>query len=99
MHAAIAGLGIAVLPTFLAAAAIERGALEPLLQDYPMPEGGLHVVRPPGAQVPGKLRVLIDLLIERFGGEPYWDACQMRARREASIMRANGHAADVTTAA
>ena len=87
MHAAIAGLGIAVLPTFLAAAAIERGALEPLLRDYPLPEGGLFVVRPPGAQVPGKLRVLIDLLIERFGGEPYWDACQMRARRDAEAGR------------
>jgi DNA-binding transcriptional LysR family regulator len=84
MHAAIAGLGIAVLPTFLAAAAIERGAIEPLLLDYPLPEGGLYVVRPPGAQVPGKLRVLIDLLLERFGGEPYWDACQMKARREAA---------------
>jgi DNA-binding transcriptional LysR family regulator len=93
MHAAIAGLGIAVLPTFLAAAAIERGAVEPLLQDYPLPEGGLYVVRPPGAQVPGKLRVLIDLLLERFGGEPYWDACQMRARREAADASHNVEAA------
>ena len=57
------------------------------------------MVRPPGAQVPGKLRALIDLLVERFGGEPYWDACQMRARREAELTRANGHAAEVTPAA
>jgi DNA-binding transcriptional LysR family regulator len=78
LQAAIAGLGIAALPTFLAAAAIESGAVVPLLTSFPMPEGGLYVVRPPGSNVPGKLRVLIDLLVERFGGEPYWDACAMR---------------------
>ena len=38
-----------------------------MLPDYPAPEGGLYVVRPPGEHVPRKIRVLIDLLIERFG--------------------------------
>ncbi len=99
LHAAAAGLGIAVLPTFLAGAAIERGALEPLLLEYPLPEGGLYVVRPPGAQVPGKLRALIDLLVERFGGEPYWDACQMRARRDAEAARGKGNGRTAETVA
>lgn len=78
---ALAGLGIAGLPTFLAAGAIERGELEPLLRDYHLPEAAIYVVRPPGAQVPGKVRVLIDMMVERFGGVPYWDACQMHALR------------------
>jgi DNA-binding transcriptional LysR family regulator len=80
LKAAIAGLGIAVVPTFLAGNAIANGSLEPLLMDHAMPEGGLYVVRPPGPHVPGKVRALIEILVERFGGEPVWDRCQMHSR-------------------
>ena len=38
-------------------------------------------MRPPGPHVPGKVRVLIDTMIERFGGQPVWDRCLMHARR------------------
>jgi len=76
-----AGLGLAVLPTFIASDAIRSGAVEPILLDYPMPTRALYVVRPPGAYVPGKVRVLIDLLVERFGGTPYWDPCLMEAQQ------------------
>lgn len=72
---AIAGLGIAYLPSFLVSDAIGSGALEPLLLDQRGPELAIHVVRPPGAYVPTKVRVLIDTLIERFGGTPVWDRC------------------------
>jgi len=76
LAAAVAGLGVAMLPTFLAGPAIERGEIVPLLPDFPMPEAGLYVVRPPPAgHMPGKVRALTDLLIERFGGKPYWDVC------------------------
>jgi DNA-binding transcriptional LysR family regulator len=75
---AMAGLGIANAPSFLVSNAIESGALEPLLLDYPQPEFGLHIVRPPGAYVPGNVRVLIDTLVERFGGTPEWDRCLIR---------------------
>jgi DNA-binding transcriptional LysR family regulator len=80
MQWAIAGHGIVALPNFMASEAIQSGKLVHVLREYPMPEQGFFVVRPPGAYVPGKVRVLIDLLVERFGGEPYWDACQMAAR-------------------
>jgi DNA-binding transcriptional LysR family regulator len=53
--------------------AIESGTLEPLLLDYPTPEHAIHVVRPPGPYVAGKVRVLIDTLVERLGGEPEWE--------------------------
>jgi len=75
-----AGLGIVLLPTFIASDAIRAGELVPILWEYPMQEHALYVVRPPGAYVPGKVRVLIDLLVERFGGTPYWDPCQIAAR-------------------
>jgi DNA-binding transcriptional LysR family regulator len=72
---AIAGLGIAEAPTFIVSDAIDRGALEPLLLDHPTLEYGIYAVRPPGSYVPGKVRVLIDTLVERFGGVPEWDRC------------------------
>lgn len=74
------GLGIALLPTFIATDAVRAGTVEHLLWDYPMPAAALHVVRPPGAYVPGKVRALIDLMVEHFGGTPYWDPCQMAAQ-------------------
>ncbi len=77
---AAAGLGIAEAPSFLVADAIESGILEPLLLDYPAPESAIHVVRPPGSYVPGKVRVLIDALVERFADAPDWDRCLMKAR-------------------
>jgi DNA-binding transcriptional LysR family regulator len=73
--AALEGLGVAVLPTFLAGGALRSGALVPLLASFPMPEQGLHVVRPPGGPAPARLRALIEFLAARFGPEPYWDPC------------------------
>jgi DNA-binding transcriptional LysR family regulator len=70
---ALAGLGIAEAPSFMVADAIKRGTLEPLLVDYPRPESGIYVVRPPGSYVPAKVRVLIDTLVGYFGSEPQWD--------------------------
>lgn len=81
MSATVAGLGIAVLPTFLAGPEIETGALVPLLMDHRLPEGGLHVVRPPPREpAPRGVRALTELLLERFGGEPYWDVCALHRR-------------------
>jgi DNA-binding transcriptional LysR family regulator len=85
LQAAIAGLGVAALPTFMVASSIESGALIPLLLGYPLPEAGLYLVRPPGTLVPRKVRALTDLLLERFGGEPCWDASQMTARRPTPV--------------
>ena len=83
MSAAIAGVGIARLPTFLCGPAIGSGELQVLLSEYDMPEAGLYVMRPPPAGcAPAKVRALTDLLVERFGGEPSWDACQKHRREE-----------------
>lgn len=76
---AVDGLGICLVPTFLVDDALESGRLEPIMLDYALPEGSIYVVRPPGPYVPGKVRVLIDTLVARFGGEPVWDRCFGRA--------------------
>lgn len=84
MSAALAGLGITLLPTFLAGPEIEKEALIPLLWGYSLPEAGLYVVRPPPREpAPSTVRALTELLVERFGGEPYWDLCAMRRRQAA----------------
>ena len=57
------------LQDFLVDEHIAAGRLEPVLADYPPPEAGLYVVRPPGEFAPRKVRALIDILVERFGGE------------------------------
>ena len=64
--AALAGIGIALLPDFLIEEHLASGALIPLLPDYPLPEAGVYVVRPPGGSASCKVRALIDIMAERF---------------------------------
>jgi DNA-binding transcriptional LysR family regulator len=73
--AACAGLGVVILPTFIASPAIESGALEIILADYPLEEAGLHAVMPPGRGATARVRALVAFLAERFGPEPAWDPC------------------------
>ncbi len=73
-EAAIAGLGIALLPSWLVSAAIATGALVEILKEFETPVSGLYVVRPPGPTAPGKVRALIDFLSARFGPSPPWEA-------------------------
>jgi len=67
--AALAGLGVGMLPDFLIDEHIASGALVPLLVDYPVPEAGLYVVRPPGSHAPRKVCVLTEIMVEKFGRE------------------------------
>ena len=90
LAAVLAGVGLAMLPTFLAGEHLASGKLVAVLTGYRIPEFGLYLVRPPpAAHQPRKLRVLTDLLVERFGGEPYWDACYLhrKAQKEATATR------------
>lgn len=73
LQAAIAGLGITVQPTFIAADALAAGSLKVILADYPVPEIGIYAMLPGNRHIPHRVRVLIDFLIERFGSEPVWN--------------------------
>lgn len=88
-EAACAGLGIVILPTFIASPAIASGKLEVILADYPLEESGLHVVMPPGRATTARVRALVEFLAARFGPEPAWDPCwdaesRPPAKKEAS---------------
>jgi DNA-binding transcriptional LysR family regulator len=65
--AAVAGLGVAALPDFLTENELTSGALVALMKNYPLPEAGLFIIRPPGHYPARKVRVLTELLIEHFG--------------------------------
>lgn len=75
LAAAVAGLGIANLPDFIASPQFASGALEMVLPSLRQPEVGLHAVFPPGRNGIGRLRALIEFLAARFGPEPHWDPC------------------------
>lgn len=75
--AAVAGLGLCILPSFIAAPALQAGTLDAVLKDYPLEEGGLHAVMPPGRAATARVRALVDFLAARFGPEPDWDPCWM----------------------
>jgi DNA-binding transcriptional LysR family regulator len=65
--AAVAGLGIALLPDHLIEGYLDSSALVQVMPRYPVPTGGMFVVRPPGQHSTRKVRVLTELLIEHFG--------------------------------
>jgi DNA-binding transcriptional LysR family regulator len=72
--AALRGLGLVDLPGFLVGADIEAGTLVPVLQDFIRQEGGVYAVYPHARYLPPKIRVFIDFLAERWGGDANWPA-------------------------
>lgn len=82
LEGARAGVGICILPSFIAAPAIEDGSVEVILRDYALEEGALHAVMPPGRAVTARVRELVDFLVSRFGPEPSWDPCWMAIKGE-----------------
>lgn len=75
VHAAIRGLGVVRLPTFMTNAAIETGELEPVLLSTNWGVAGLYALYPDTAFLPHRTRAFIDFLQGRFGEEPSWDKC------------------------
>lgn len=67
-EATAAGVGIAALPDTIAAPYVTAGTLVPIMERHRLPSVGIFVVRPPGHHLARKVRVLIDLLVERFSG-------------------------------
>lgn len=66
LNAAISGLGIAYLPTFLTADALARGLVEEAMPDLPVDTQGIYAVYPPGRFTQPKVRAFINFLVEMF---------------------------------
>ena len=72
--AAIKGVGLVVLPTFIVGDALRRGELKAVLCDFELDVPAIHAVWAPNRALSAKVRAFVDFLGERFGGTPYWDA-------------------------
>ena len=75
---ALAGLGIALLPTWLASADVQNGKLVALLTDHewlisPGPERAIWGIYPPKRTVSPKVRAFLAFIEQRFGQPAYWD--------------------------
>ncbi len=84
-EAAVAGVGLALLATWLVGEEIAQGLLRPVLPGWkaeigrpagstPLPEDtGIHAVYQPDRRHSPKVRAFTTFLQERFGTPPYWD--------------------------
>jgi DNA-binding transcriptional LysR family regulator len=72
--AAVAGLGIALLPTFIAGSAIRSGELQVIELGVQPAAEAVYVAHPEGRRPSAKLRAFVQCLREAFGDPPYWDA-------------------------
>ena len=66
LNACIAGLGIAYLPSFLYANAMEQGQVVDVMPDLPVESTGIYAVYPPGRFTQPKVRAFIDFLVAHF---------------------------------
>jgi DNA-binding transcriptional LysR family regulator len=63
---ACAGQGVALLPTFLVADDLRRGALVELLPEHASPRGAVYAVHPSDRHLAPRTRAFLDLLAEHF---------------------------------
>lgn len=74
LDAALAGLGIAVLPTFICYQELAAGRLQQLLSDYRSGEqASAYALYPSRRHLPLRVRVFIDFLAARLGDTPPWE--------------------------
>lgn len=79
--AVLRGLGIALLPAYCIVDDLRKGRLVEVLPSYQVPERPMFIVYPHRRQLPTKVRVFIDFMVERFGRSS-WElpAQKLRAR-------------------
>ena len=63
---ALKGEGIVLKPSWEVADQIRRGQLEPILSDYPPEPLGLYLLYPHRYQLPAKVRIFSDFLVDRI---------------------------------
>ncbi|AGK59345.1 LysR family transcriptional regulator [Hyphomicrobium denitrificans 1NES1] len=73
--AAVKGIGIAQLPTFIVGKDIAENRLQVVLPDYEPDDLTIHALYAPNRYLAAKTRVFIDFLVDRFGKTPSWDVC------------------------
>lgn len=72
-QAALGGLGLVMLPTFIVGADLQAGTLVRVLEEFVPQQVGVYAVYPHARHLSPKVRAFVDFLAERFGPRPYWD--------------------------
>jgi DNA-binding transcriptional LysR family regulator len=72
LAAAREGLGIAILPCYVARESVADGSVQPILERHALPTQEIHAVFPSPKLVPGKVSAFIDHLREALEG-PWWE--------------------------
>ncbi|HEU0153171.1 MAG TPA: LysR family transcriptional regulator [Arenimonas sp.] len=70
---AMAGAGVAILPTFIVCHAVEAGHLQTVLTEFIRPPLHLYAIYPSRRHLSAKVRVFVDFLLEKYGDYPVWD--------------------------
>jgi DNA-binding transcriptional LysR family regulator len=70
LEAALGGMGLAMLPRYVAEDALRSHAIKPLLTDFALPAQEMHAVFPSPKLVPSKVSSFISFLEEQF--TPEW---------------------------
>ncbi len=78
---AIAGLGVVALPSFIAGADLQSGALVSLLEAYAPQDTAINAVYPHARHLSSAVRSFVDFLASRFGPRPYWDCAILASAR------------------
>jgi DNA-binding transcriptional LysR family regulator len=71
-QAAADGLGVALLPTFIAAEEIRAGRLVPILNEFSAPKLFLRLIYPPNRHLSARIRVFVRFMQDRFGDDAQW---------------------------
>jgi DNA-binding transcriptional LysR family regulator len=73
VKAAVAGIGLAKLSSFMVTEEIKHGILQEVLSPYCERGIDIHAAYPNQRYLPYKVRLFIDFLIDRFRSDGYWD--------------------------
>jgi DNA-binding transcriptional LysR family regulator len=71
LRAARAGIGVAIIPDFIANASIQSGELVTLFDDYIAKDRGIYAVYPHRRYLPAKVRSFVDFLGTWFRRQPH----------------------------
>ncbi|WP_337268628.1 LysR family transcriptional regulator [Oryzifoliimicrobium ureilyticus] len=71
--AAVAGLGIALLPAFIIGPSVQDGSLRHIDIGHETQEEFIYMAHPDGRNPSAKLRAVVEHLREAFGDPPYWE--------------------------
>ena len=82
--AAVEGLGIALLPTFLVGREVADRRLDNVFPDVIDDFGGIYAIYPHNRHLTPKVRALVDFLAACFGSTPEWDRAVDGAQQEAA---------------